>query len=127
MSSARKQFSNRANARRSTGPKTAAGKARAARNALRHGFARDGWAKGALRDAAQVSEIEALALIIAGDGAIEGRLDRAFPVAGAQHDLSLVRHARRALQEAAGSGMSAGDRAPAGSDLTRLERIARLD
>ena len=38
MTSARKRYSNAMNARRCTGPRTAAGKARAARNALRHGL-----------------------------------------------------------------------------------------
>jgi hypothetical protein len=38
LSSDRKIKANRANARRSTGPKTALGRARAARNALRHGL-----------------------------------------------------------------------------------------
>ena len=39
MTSARKIEANRANSRKSTGPRTAAGKATASRNALRHGFA----------------------------------------------------------------------------------------
>jgi hypothetical protein len=38
MSSARKVASNRANARRSTGPRTPAGRARSSRNAVRHGL-----------------------------------------------------------------------------------------
>jgi hypothetical protein len=38
MTSARRIAANRANARRSTGPRTAAGRARSARNALRHGL-----------------------------------------------------------------------------------------
>jgi hypothetical protein len=38
VSSARKIAANRTNARSSTGPKTAQGRARAARNALRHGL-----------------------------------------------------------------------------------------
>lgn len=38
MTSARQRASNRINARRSTGPRTPAGKMRASRNAVRHGF-----------------------------------------------------------------------------------------
>ena len=38
MTSDRRQRANRANAKSSTGPKTAAGKARAAQNAFRHGL-----------------------------------------------------------------------------------------
>ena len=49
------------------------------------------------------AEIEALARMILGDDAIA--LDRALPVATAQHDLKLVREARRALQEVASFGL----------------------
>lgn len=38
MASAKQIAANRANARRSTGPRTAAGKARSSRNAFKHGF-----------------------------------------------------------------------------------------
>ena len=40
MTSIRQIEANRANAKRSTGPKTAGGKARSSQNALRHGLAR---------------------------------------------------------------------------------------
>ena len=40
MTSAHKLAANRANAQKSTGPKTVLGRARAAKNALRHGFSR---------------------------------------------------------------------------------------
>ena len=39
MTSARKRESNRLNGRKGRGPRTAAGKLRSSRNALRHGFA----------------------------------------------------------------------------------------
>lgn len=49
MASKRQIEANRRNARRSTGPKTAAGKAKASRNALCHGLARAGaWDDGGL-------------------------------------------------------------------------------
>jgi hypothetical protein len=46
----RKDDANRANARRSTGPRTAAGKARASRNAVRHGLSVSVLADPALSD-----------------------------------------------------------------------------
>ena len=54
--SARWRYTNRLNARASTGPKTAIGKARVARNALRHGLS-----VPVVRDPALAPEIEALA------------------------------------------------------------------
>src|SRR5438552_2466039 len=54
--SARKRAPNRANARNSTGPCTATGKARIARNACRHGLSRP-----VGRDAALAAEVAALA------------------------------------------------------------------
>ena len=44
MVSARMLAANRANAQASTGPRTAAGKARASRNAVRHGLTSRSWA-----------------------------------------------------------------------------------
>jgi hypothetical protein len=61
MISARKVSANRANARASTGPKTASGRARAARNALCHGLSLPVYSDPALSE-----ELEALAREIAG-------------------------------------------------------------
>ena len=135
MTSARKQFSNRANASRSTGPKTTQGKARVSRNALRHGFARLGWAEGALRDAARAGEVNALALAIAGDHASAEHLKRAMAVAAAQHDLVLVRQARRGVEAAAGRVRTEAEDAPAEGHpdefdhalLTHVERLDRYE
>lgn len=46
MTSTRQIQANRNNAKRSTGPKTARGKAKSSQNALRHGLAREGDAAG---------------------------------------------------------------------------------
>ncbi len=83
---------NRANARRSTGPKTRDGKASAARNARRHGLGLP-----ALRDPTLSSEIEALAREIAGAAAGAERHEAACRIAAAQIDLVRVRRARRDL------------------------------
>ena len=64
MTSPRALYANRANARASTGPRTAAGKTRSARNARRHGLS-----VPVLRDPALVPEIESLARRIAGENA----------------------------------------------------------
>jgi hypothetical protein len=83
---------NRANARRSTGPKTLAGKSAASRNALRHGLAIPVTVDPSLAD-----EVERLARMIAGEGANSSRLEGARRVAEAQIDLLRVRRARSLL------------------------------
>jgi hypothetical protein len=92
MISRRKLSANRANARASTGPRTAAGKARAARNALRHGLRSPISANAALS-----AEVEALAQQIAGEGASQEQRELAVRVAEAQIDLTRVRRARHDL------------------------------
>jgi hypothetical protein len=80
---------NRANARASTGPKTAQGRARAARNALRHGLSLPPYANPPLSE-----EVEALAREIAGTDASAEIRQLACRIAEAQIDLRRVRHAR---------------------------------
>jgi hypothetical protein len=85
-------LANRRNARRSAGPKTPAGKARVALNALRHGLAIP-----VTVDPALGAEIERLARAIAGRGVDPSRLECASRIAEAQVDLLRVRRARYAL------------------------------
>jgi hypothetical protein len=80
---------NRANAQRSTGPTSPAGKQRVARNALSHGLAISVWA-----DPSCSAQVEALTALIAGEGAEESRLSLAHRIAEAQVDLIRVRAAR---------------------------------
>jgi hypothetical protein len=82
VTSARKLWSNRRNALRSTGPRTGAGKARAARNARRHGLN-----LSAACGPAWADEIVALARIIAGPEAGAERLELASRIAAAQIDV----------------------------------------
>lgn len=92
MTSAAKIRANRANARASTGPKTAAGGRRSARNALRHGLSLPVYS-----DPTLYAEVEALAHAIAGTDAVPAVKNAALVVAEAQIDLCRVRIARHNL------------------------------
>jgi hypothetical protein len=92
MTSARKISANRANARASTGPKTANSRARSARNALRYGLSLPVHSDSALSE-----EVEALAREIAGPDAAAEIQELARRVAEAQIDLRRIRCARHRL------------------------------
>ena len=92
MTSDDKTKANRANARASTGPKTADGRARVARNALRHALSLPVCSNPALSE-----EVETLAREIAGPDANAETQDLARQVAEAQIDQRRVRCARHKL------------------------------
>jgi hypothetical protein len=92
MSSQRKIRANRANARASTGPPTAPGKARVARNARRHGLAMP-----VETDATLARHVEQLAQRIAGPDPSPQIMAQARRVAEAQTDLVRTRQVHRAL------------------------------
>ena len=93
MTSARKVRANRANARRSTGPKTAAGRAKTAQNARRHGLRIP-----VLSDPALSVEAEVLAQTILGDASSSPELlELARKIAEAEIDVIRVRRARSEL------------------------------
>lgn len=85
MTSDRQRRANQANAAASTGPKTRAGRERAAQNALRHGLS------------IPVSHAEAIARRIAGPDAKAETLEQARRIGDAQVDLNRVRARRTAL------------------------------
>jgi hypothetical protein len=89
MTSPRKIQANRANAGASTGPKTGPGRARAARNALRHGLSLSVFA-----DPTQSEQVETLAREITGEPTGDDIYELARRVAEAQIDLQRVRYAR---------------------------------
>jgi len=89
LTSDRKIKTNRANARISTGPKTARGRSRSAKNAFRHGLS-----VPAKSDQAFCEEVQALADQIAGRNASAHIQMLARQVAQAQFDLRRIRYAR---------------------------------
>jgi hypothetical protein len=89
VTSERKLSANRANARASTGPKTAQGRARSARNALRHALSLSVYS-----DPLASEEVETLAREIAGPDANAEIQALARQIAEAQIDLRRVRYAR---------------------------------
>ena len=92
MTSAKKIAANRANARSSTGPKTAGGKARAAKNARRHGLSLS------VVDIPEFSQLLAeLTNILAGANASLRRRLCAKALAVAQLDIMRVRSARHGV------------------------------
>ena len=122
MTSIARIAANRANARKSTGPKTAAGKARVSHNARRHGLSRPLFCEGAYRP-----RIELLARQIAGEDACGERLTLACNIAAAQFDLARIRIAKRDLQDAANFGTT-DDKHPCDwSVLPQLERLDRYE
>jgi hypothetical protein len=89
LTSERKINANRANARASTGPKTAQGRARTARNAFRHALSLPVSSNPALSE-----EVEALARQVAGPDADAVSLEFARQIAEPEIDLRRVRAAR---------------------------------
>jgi hypothetical protein len=124
MTSSARTVANRRNARASTGPRSVSGKARSARNARRHGLAIPIRA-----DPAIAAEVEALAQVIAGQGANVRRLALARDIAEAQADVVRVRAARLKTIEFAlsGSDTEQSTRVIAESfpQLGRLDRYER--
>jgi hypothetical protein len=96
MTSIDQIIANRKNAARSRGPRTGAGKARASRNALRHGLT-----ISVLKDLAAWPEAEKLAGVIAGPNASGERLTQALTIAETQLDLRRIRDAQTNLMNSA--------------------------
>jgi len=92
VTSAARRRANRRNARKCTGPRTRRGKARSARNALRHGLARS-----VRLDPRLAQTVVTLARTIAGDGASAERRELADRIALAHVEVMRARQAKRDL------------------------------
>jgi hypothetical protein len=99
----RRLQANRANARRSTGPTSASGKARAAQNARQHGLSQD-----ILADPALCQDVEELAQRIAQEANRPDLIDLARRVAQAEIDVQRIRQFRHERLQAAMAGLADG-------------------
>ena len=113
---------NRANARASTGPKTAHGRTSSARNALRHALSLPVYSDKALSE-----EVEALAREIAGPDTDAEMQELARRVAEAQIDLRRVRDARHQLLSRALSNPYYEARGKVREKLAVLRHLLRDD
>ena len=120
MTSERKIRANRANARTSTGPKTARGRAHAARNALRHALSLP-----VHSDPVWSEEVEALAREIIGTDANPEMQALGRRIAEAQIDLRRVRHVRHQILSQALSDPDYESEAMLGKKAALAIRILR--
>jgi hypothetical protein len=111
------KLQNIVKARRRTGPKTSAGKARSAHNAFRHGLSLPVSA-----DDGHSEDVDELASAIAGGKSDGLRYQYARRIAAAQLDLAQVRRARRDALSDGGGG-----HASAVGYLKLVKRLAALD
>jgi hypothetical protein len=96
MASERQIAANRRNARKSSGPRSGAGRKRASRNAYRHGLT-----LSITSTAAFAKQLDKLARKIAGNTDDAITLERAREIAQAELELARVRRAKVALIERA--------------------------
>jgi hypothetical protein len=115
MASERQIAANRRNARKSTGPRSGAGKKRASRNAYRHGLT-----LSITSTAAYAKLLAKLVREIAGDSKDAIVLERARAIAQAELDLARVRRTKLALIERASAF---GELDPPQLTVTQMIRI----
>jgi hypothetical protein len=117
MASERQIATNRRNARKSTGPRSGAGRKRASRNAYRHGLT-----LSITSTAAFAKQLDKLARKIAGNSDDAIMLERAREIAQAELELARVRRAKVALIERA-SAFGELDPPQAFSSVTPIIRL----
>ncbi|MCK1743542.1 hypothetical protein IVA80_22515 [Bradyrhizobium sp. 139] len=122
MTSARKNDANRANARFSTGPKTPHGRARASRNAFRHGLS-----LAIDCDPLLSEEVDALAGKIVGDNVNPQVVKLARHVAEAEIDLSRIRALRHQIVNTALCDATYESETRSREKFALVRRCARVD
>ena len=113
MATEKQIAANRANAQKSTGPKTAAGRLKSSRNAYRHGLSLP-----LHLDIAASAKADAIARALADDQAGKEKLAAAAEVARAQLELLRIRATRAELVAQVDL---------ASDDFDQLKRLAALD
>jgi hypothetical protein len=116
MASERQIAANRRNARKSTGPRSGAGKKRASRNAYRYGLTLN------ITSAAFAKQLDKLVREIAGDSKDAIVLERTRAIAQAELDLARVRRAKVSLIERA-CAFGELDPPQAFSTVTQIKRF----
>ncbi|PSC06542.1 hypothetical protein SLNSH_01640 [Alsobacter soli] len=120
--SAARLAANRANAQKSTGPKTPKGKVASSRNALRHGLSIT-----VLEDPSYGDAALRMADAIAGPDAAPDQRDRALELAYAEIDVLRVRQAKHALHALHAEGAPEPSAPEELMDAKLCAALARLD
>jgi hypothetical protein len=113
MATEKQIAANRANAKRSTGPKSRAGKTVSSRNAYRHGLS-----SPSPLDADLLAKIHTIANALVGEGASEEHLKTAAAFVQAQLELLRIRSTRIGMMETLECGFN---------NVAGLRRLAALD
>ena len=119
MASVKQIAANRANAQRSTGPKTAWGKMKSSRNSFRHGLS---WPLPL--DLATASKVDALARALTPRDAGDAEWTSAVEFAAAQIELLRIRTIRTELLRAVDLGHFDRQKLQRAASLDRYERYA---
>ncbi len=123
MASDRQIAANRRNAKKSTGPRSEAGRKASRRNARRHGLA-----VAIETDPAFHDEVEKLARVLSLSCGMQNVDERARDVAGAELDLLRIRKIRASLFETlslVANDATSGSLAELNDNLAKLERYER--
>ena len=113
MASEKQIAANRANAMRSTGPKTVAGRLKSSRNAFRHGLSGP-----ARSDPMTLAKVDDIAHVLAGEQATEDQLTSVADFTRAQLELLRIRSTRTELT----AKIDLND-----NNLQELRRLVALD